>query len=107
GCDFGWPQNFCETFCNGDLLCPIDRIGNDASANRTARDLAPQFAPVCCVKHVESACSDTLVISSSLASARRSPPIPPPYAPSLACFLIPPGSWNLSCHCCPPGAATP
>jgi hypothetical protein len=23
-CDFGWPQNFCETFCNGDLLCPID-----------------------------------------------------------------------------------
>src|SRR5215467_10045129 len=53
GCDFGWPQNFCETFCNGDLLCPIDRIGNDAAANRAAEVLAPQFAPVCCVKHVE------------------------------------------------------
>src|SRR6516165_7546377 len=53
GCDYCWPQNFCETFCNGDLLCPVDSIGNDAAANRTADILTPQFAPVCGVKHVE------------------------------------------------------
>src|SRR6516162_7617521 len=52
-CDYCWPQNFCETFCNGDLLRPIDGIGNDAAANRTADILAPQFAPVCGVKHVK------------------------------------------------------
>jgi hypothetical protein len=52
-CDFGWPQNCCEPCCDGDLLCPIDGIGNDAAANRAADFLAPQFAPVCCVKHVE------------------------------------------------------
>src|SRR5436189_4853933 len=52
-CDVDWPQNFCKTFCNGDLLCPIDRIGNDTPANRAAEVLAPQFAPVYCVKHVE------------------------------------------------------
>src|SRR5690242_19350358 len=47
GCEVGWPQNFRETFCNGDLLCSIDRISNDASTDRATEVLAPQFASVC------------------------------------------------------------
>jgi hypothetical protein len=34
--------HICETFCDGDLLCPIDLIGNDAAgySNRRAADVS-------------------------------------------------------------------